>query len=63
MPVPITVAAWSKPWTVFAHSNTGIAGSNPTWDMDVCVRLFCVCAIPCVQVVALRWADPPSKKF
>jgi hypothetical protein len=23
-------------------------GSNPTRDMDVCVRLFCVCAVLCV---------------
>jgi hypothetical protein len=49
------VAARSNAWTVFARSNTGILGSNPTWGMDVCVRLFCV------QVVALRRADPPSK--
>jgi hypothetical protein len=49
---PIKVAVRSKEWTVFAHSNTGIVGSNPTRGMDVCVRLFCV------QVVA----DPPSKE-
>jgi hypothetical protein len=35
-----TAAAQSKAWTVFARSNTGIVGSNPTWGMDVCVRLF-----------------------
>jgi hypothetical protein len=29
--------------------------------MDVCVRLFCVCAV-CVQVTALRRAEPPFKK-
>jgi hypothetical protein len=45
--VPITVAARSKAWTVFARSNTGIVGSNPTQDMDVCgiysvFVLFCV---------------------
>jgi hypothetical protein len=34
---PITVAACSKARTVFARSNTGIVGSNPTRDMDVCV--------------------------
>jgi hypothetical protein len=45
--VPITVAARSKAWTVFALSNTGIMGSNPTWDTDVCVRLFYVCAVLC----------------
>jgi hypothetical protein len=27
--------------------------------MDVCVRLFCACAVLCVQVAALRRADPP----
>jgi hypothetical protein len=35
--------------TVFAHPNTGIVGSNPTPDMDVCVRLFCVCVLLCVD--------------
>jgi hypothetical protein len=33
----ITVAARSKARTVFARSNTGIVGSNPTRRMDVCV--------------------------
>jgi hypothetical protein len=37
-------------------------GSNPTCDMNVCVRLFCVCAVLCVQVATLRRADPPSKE-
>jgi hypothetical protein len=40
---PATVATQSKAWTVFARSNAGIVGSNPTQGMDVCVRLFCVC--------------------
>jgi hypothetical protein len=40
--LPITVAARSKAWTVFARSNAGIVGSNPTEDMHVYVRLFCV---------------------
>jgi hypothetical protein len=34
---PITVVARSKAWNVFARSNTGIVGSNPTKGMDVCV--------------------------
>jgi hypothetical protein len=34
--------------TVAARSNTGIVGSNPTRDMYVCVRLFCVCVVLCV---------------
>jgi hypothetical protein len=58
---PITVVARSKAWTVFARSNTGIVGSNPTWRMDVCVRLL-VFVLSCVQVAALRQADPPFKK-
>jgi hypothetical protein len=41
--LPVRVAGRSKAWTVFVRSNTGIVGSNPTWDMDVCVRLLCVC--------------------
>jgi hypothetical protein len=44
---PITVAARSRAWTVFARSNTGIVGSNPTQGMDVCVRLFCLYAVLC----------------
>jgi hypothetical protein len=42
--MPITVAARAKACTVFARSNTGVVGSNPTPGMYVCVRLFCVCA-------------------
>jgi hypothetical protein len=55
--LPITVAARSEEWNVFASSNTGILGSNLTQGEDVCLRLFCVC----ISVV-LRQADPPSKK-
>jgi hypothetical protein len=29
--------------TVFARSNAGTVGSNPTQGMAVCLRLFCVC--------------------
>jgi hypothetical protein len=29
-PVPVTVAERSKAWTVFARSDAGIVGSNPT---------------------------------
>jgi hypothetical protein len=47
--MPITVAARSKAWTVFARWNTAIVGSDPTWGMDVCVRLFCVCAVLCAD--------------
>jgi hypothetical protein len=59
--VPITVAVRSKAWTVFARLDAGITSSNPTWDMDICVRLFCVCAVLCVQIAALRRADPPAE--
>jgi hypothetical protein len=45
-----------RQWTVFALSNTGVVGSNLTRGMDVCVPLFCICA-----VAALQWADPRSR--
>jgi hypothetical protein len=41
------VAARSKAWIVFARSNAGIVGSNPTQVTDVCVSLFCVCVTLC----------------
>jgi hypothetical protein len=56
------VSARSKAWTVFARPNTGIVGSNPTWGMDVNIRLFYVCAVLCMQVAALRRADSPPKE-
>jgi hypothetical protein len=44
--VPITVAARSDTYmNYFARSNTEIVDSNPTQDMDVSVRLFCVCVV------------------
>jgi hypothetical protein len=63
--LPSTVAARSKAWTVFARSNTGIVGSNPTRGMDVCVRSFCVCVVLCVGWgLATRWSSvqgvPPT---
>jgi hypothetical protein len=57
-----TVAARSKAWTAFARSKTGILGSNPTWGMDVCVCVYSVFVLSCVQVTALILADPPSKE-
>jgi hypothetical protein len=50
----------SKAWIVFARSDAGIVGSNPTRCMDVCVcvRLFCVCVVLC----ALQRADHSSKE-
>jgi hypothetical protein len=59
--VLITVTAQSKAWTVFAHLNHGIVGSNPAWGMDVCVRLFYVCIVLLMQVAVLWEADPQSR--
>jgi hypothetical protein len=54
---PITVAAWSKAWTVFACSNPGIVGLKATRGMDVCVRLFYVCVVLCVgSGLATGWS-------
>jgi hypothetical protein len=44
----MTVAARSRASTVFARWNTGVVVSKPTKGMDVCLRLFCVCALLCV---------------
>jgi hypothetical protein len=53
----ITLAARSKAWTVFARSNTGVIGSNPTRGMDVCVRVFCVYAVLCIgSGLATGWS-------
>jgi hypothetical protein len=54
---PITAAERSKAWTVVARSNAGIVSSNPTQGMDVCVRLFCVCADLCAATgLATGWS-------
>jgi hypothetical protein len=47
---PVTVAQRSKACTVFARSEAGIVGSNPTQDMDVwyVYVLLCVCVALCV---------------
>jgi hypothetical protein len=47
---PVTVAARSKACTVFARSDAGIVGSNPTYGMmlGVCMRLFCVYVVLCL---------------
>jgi hypothetical protein len=39
---------WPLGRTVFARSDAELVGSNPTQGMDVCVRLFCLCAVLCV---------------
>jgi hypothetical protein len=57
----ITVAAGSKACTIFARSNTAIVDSNLTeaW-MSVCV--YSLFVLSCVQVAALRRADPQFKE-
>jgi hypothetical protein len=54
------VIAGSEAWTVFARSNDGIVGPNPTQGIDVCV--FILFVFFCVLAAALRRADPPSKE-
>jgi hypothetical protein len=50
-----TVSARSKAWTVFAHSNTGVVGSNPTRGMNVCIYSFFV--LSCVgSSLAAGWS-------
>jgi hypothetical protein len=61
-PLPITVAARYKAWTVFARSDAGIVGLNPNQDMDICVCVYSMFVLCCVQVAALWRADPPSKE-
>jgi hypothetical protein len=36
--------------------------SNPTQGMDVCVFIYSVFVLSCMQVAALRRADSPSKE-
>jgi hypothetical protein len=54
------VAARSKAWTVFAHSNAGVVGSYPALGMDVCAFILCLWCH--VQVAALRQVYPPSRE-
>jgi hypothetical protein len=54
MCLPITVAAlnhWDRGFE--SHMRHGC----------LCAFILCFCAVLCVQVAALRRADPPSKKF
>jgi hypothetical protein len=44
MVLPATVVEQSKACTVFARSEAGIVGSNPTQSMDIwCVFAFILC--------------------
>jgi hypothetical protein len=58
MYVSFTVAARSKTWTVFAHPNAGVVGSNRTTSMVVFA--FITFMLSFVQIEAWR-ADPSSK--
>jgi hypothetical protein len=63
---PITVAARSEAWTVFARSNAGIVSSNPTRGMDVSVRLFCLCFSvrrlqPCDRLIPVQETEKAAK--
>jgi hypothetical protein len=42
------------------RSDSGIVGSNPAQNMDVCLRLSVLCCS--VLVKDLRWADYSSKE-
>jgi hypothetical protein len=44
----VTAVARSKACNVFARSNSGIVGSNPSRGMDVCPRFFYFCVVLCV---------------
>jgi hypothetical protein len=61
--VPITVASRSKAWTGFARSNTGLVDSIPTWGMDICVYVYYVFVLSCVQVATFRRVDPLSRSL
>jgi hypothetical protein len=55
---PVTLAARSKARTVFARSNAGIMGWNPTQGMDVCiVCVYSACVVLCVgRGLAKGWS-------
>jgi hypothetical protein len=52
---PIAVAVRSEAENVFASSNTGIVGSNPTRDMDAYLHFYCVCVFLCRYSCASDW--------
>jgi hypothetical protein len=60
--LPITVTAQSRAWTLFARSNAGIVGSNPTQGMDVCLRFFCVCVVLCEDSGLATGSSPVRTK-
>jgi hypothetical protein len=55
---PITVAAQSKAWTVFARTNTGTVGSNPIRNVDLCMCVYCVFVFTCLGSGFCEWLIP-----
>jgi len=53
------VVAQSMLHMVFDHSNTGIVGSNPAQDMDVCQRFSVLCSPVLVYRVCNRLIPHP----
>jgi hypothetical protein len=68
---PVTVAALSKTWTVFAHSDSGIVGSNSIQGMDVwCVYTFILCLScpvfrqrPCDELITRQRSSTVCEKW
>jgi hypothetical protein len=55
----VTVRSQFRPVTLFYadHSNTGVVGSNRISDINICMRLFCVCIVLCVgRGLAMSWS-------
>jgi hypothetical protein len=46
MNVPLTFNGLQS---IAEADHDGIVGSNPTQGMDVCMRLFCVCIVLCLD--------------
>jgi hypothetical protein len=60
---PVTVAARSKVWTVFARSDAGFE-SDSGHGCLVCAWVYSVFMMSCVQVAALRRADhSPQRSY
>jgi hypothetical protein len=43
----VSIPERSEASTVFGHSNVEIAGSNPAWGMDACLRFYVLCCPVC----------------
>jgi hypothetical protein len=57
--MPVTVAEWSKAWTVLARLDVGIVDSNPTRGMDVYVYVYLhsMFVLSCVGTgLAMSWS-------